>query len=103
MKNGWYDDFDRKLHYVDGKIHRDDGPASIWDDGGEAWYRKGLRHRDGGPAICRPDGSKTWYQNGLRHREDGPAVSNSDGSEMFFLHGEIIHPLLFFVNQKIDP
>ena len=36
-----------------GKRHRTDGPAVIFDHGEKHWYIHGERHRDNGPAILR--------------------------------------------------
>jgi hypothetical protein len=44
------------------------------------WYINGKRHREDGPAIEYSDGGKAWYINDKRHREDGPAIEYSDGS-----------------------
>ena len=38
------------------------------------WYLNGLLHREDGPAVEYADGDKYWYLNDKRHREDGPAV-----------------------------
>lgn len=38
----------------------------------------GKPHRDFGPAIESIDGTKYWCQNGNKHREDGPAVVFKD-------------------------
>jgi hypothetical protein len=83
-------------------LHREDGPAVIWNDGDEVWYFEGNVHREGGPAkimkayeawykhgelhrvdgpaLILPDGSKEWFFNGERHREDGPAMLSSCGT-----------------------
>jgi hypothetical protein len=58
---------------TDGKLHREDGPAIVWDDGDKFWYYKGMRHRIGGPA------SETlsileWIRMNKRHRLNAPAV-----------------------------
>ena len=47
-------------YYINGKIHREDGPAYIWYyDNGDVAY-------------------KGYYINDLRHREDGPASIGYD-------------------------
>lgn len=51
-------------HYVDGKIHRDDGAAIEWADGFKEWYMHDVRHRKDGPAIEYSNGGKVWYFNG---------------------------------------
>ena len=63
------------VYYDDmGKWHRVHGPAVIYSDGTEEWYRHGQRHREGGPACISACGDESWYRHGLRHREDGPAI-----------------------------
>lgn len=42
--------------------------------GTKRWYLNGKRHREGGPAIEKTNGTKKWYLNGKLHREDGPAI-----------------------------
>src|SRR3972149_9837764 len=37
-------------------------------DGIKSWYLNGKLHREDGPAIEWPDGSKVWYLNGKCHR-----------------------------------
>ena len=53
-----------KEWYLNGKRHREDGPAIEWDDGSKEWYLNGKRHRVNEPAIVRSDGSKSWYLYG---------------------------------------
>lgn len=44
-----------KIFTLNGKVHRDDGPAMIhYDTEGKVWAQE-------------------WYCNGMAHREDGPA------------------------------
>ena len=57
-------------------------------NGTKFWYLNGKRHRDDGPAIEWADGAKFWYLNGKRHREDGPAVEYADGRKWWFLNDE---------------
>lgn len=40
--------------YKNGKCHREDGPACIWDELGWAWLFEGEYHRIGGPATWHP-------------------------------------------------
>ena len=42
--------------------------------GTKRWYLNGKRHREDGPAIEKTNGTKKWYLNGKLHREDGPAI-----------------------------
>jgi hypothetical protein len=75
-----------KEWFLNGKLHREDGPAVEWPDGSKAWYLNGKRHREDGPAVEYSDGSKSWYLNGKLHREDGPAIEHSNGSKEWYLN-----------------
>jgi hypothetical protein len=76
-----------KEWYLNGKLHREDGPAIEYKNDEEEWYMHGKRHREGGPAERRTNGD-AWYQNGIRHRIGGPAVEFSNGSLKWFVHGK---------------
>ena len=42
-------------------------PELIVDsDGSKKWYLNGKRHREDGPAVEWADGSKEWYLNGKK-------------------------------------
>jgi hypothetical protein len=77
---------DAKEWYLNGKRHREDGPAVEYPDGNKSWYINGKRHREDGPAI-EGFGRKEWYLNGERHREGGPAIESSHGYEAWYLNG----------------
>ena len=47
-----------------GLLHRTDGPAIVYADGGKAWFINGLLHRTDGHAVEYPEGSKAWFING---------------------------------------
>ena len=53
-----------KKWYLNGELHREDGPAVEWSDGTKSWYLNGERHREDGPAVERPDGTNLWCING---------------------------------------
>jgi hypothetical protein len=78
-----------RLWWLDGALHRDDGPAVEYSDGTREWWRAGRRHRDDGPALEWADGTRVWYVNGLAHREDGPAVEWADGTQEWRRFGEL--------------
>jgi hypothetical protein len=59
-------------------------------DGSKYWYLNGKLHREDGPAVERPNGTKRWYLNDQRHREDGPAVEFYDGTKFWYLNGELL-------------
>jgi hypothetical protein len=49
----------------------------------QRWFLNGKLHREDGPAVEWTNGSKSWYLNGNLHREDGPAIEweAKDGSK----------------------
>ena len=80
-----------KAWYVNGQVHRLDGPAVEYADGSKAWFINNQPHREDGPAVVWPDGSTEWYVNGKRHREDGPAVEQGNGTKHWFLNDKEFH------------
>ena len=70
-------------------LHREDGPAVEWDNGGKEWFLNGKRHRAAGPAIEYVHGLKEWWIDGIRHRDDGPAIEWYDGDKEWYLNGEL--------------
>jgi hypothetical protein len=58
----------------------------------KSWYLNGELHREDGPAIEWADGTKSWYLNGNLHREDGPAVEWANGDKQWCLNHEEVHP-----------
>jgi endo-1,4-beta-mannosidase len=77
-----------KSWFLDGKRHREDGPAVEYSDGGKVWYLDGKYHREDGPAIEWSSGHKDWYLNGKLHREDGPAFEGYGGYKAWYLNGK---------------
>ena len=77
----------RKKWYKNGKLHREDGPAFIYADGSSEWYKNGKRHRDDGPAVIYNHGRKAWYKDGKRHRDDGPAIIFPNGETKYYING----------------
>ena len=89
-------------YWLDGKLHREDGPAVERKNGDKIWWWHGKLHRDNGPAIEKEDGSQEWWIHGVPqafkvvhqegneekqkthiewedaerklHRDDGPAI-----------------------------
>ena len=58
--------------------------------GSKEWYLNGKLHREDGPAIEGVCGDKHWYLNGKLHREDGPAVEYVYGDKHWYLNGKLI-------------
>jgi hypothetical protein len=90
-----------KFWYLNGKLHREDGPAVEESDGSKDWYLNDQRHREDGPAIEWANGDKSWYLNGQCHREDGPAIEWSDGDKEWWLNGECLTEEEF--NERMVP
>ena len=86
---------------LDGKLHREDGPAYIDKDGSTKWFKNGIAHRVGGPAVEASDGYKAWCQDGKYHNQYGPAIIYGDGDVTWCLDGNEIKPPVKF-NEK-DP
>jgi len=85
MKNGLeIDEYENKYHYVNNKLHREDGPACEYANGDKSWYQNDELHREDGPAVEYANGDKYWYQNDKLHREDGPAVEYADGFKSWY-------------------
>jgi len=53
----------------------------VYDNGMKKWFLNGKLHREDGPASEYANGSKHWWMNGELHREDGPACEYADGSK----------------------
>lgn len=70
-------------------LHKENGPAIIYNDGKKAWYINGLLHRENGPAIEYANGTKEWYFQGKLHRENGPAIEYVNGNIYWYFHGKL--------------
>ena len=77
-----------KEWYLNGKYHREDGPARELANGSKMWYLNGDIHREDGPAVDNADGVKLWYLNGKCHREDGPAIESTSGHKQWWLNAK---------------
>ena len=60
--------------------------------GTKYWWLNGKYHREDGPAIEWTSGSKAWYLHGELHREDGPACEWAGEDKEWWLNGEGVHP-----------
>jgi hypothetical protein len=58
-----------RFWYLNGKPHREDGPATEYANGDKRWYRNGKLHREGGPAVEYVNGDKRWYLNDVNYSE----------------------------------
>ena len=60
--------------------------------GNKRWFLNGKFHREDGPAVEYAGGRKVWYLHGNRHREDGPAREWAHGHKEWWLNNEPVHP-----------
>ena len=81
-----------KCWFLNGKRHREDGPACEYANGDKQWYLNDKLHREDGPAAERVNGNKEWFLNGKYHREDGPAVEYANGNKWWYLNGKEVDP-----------
>ena len=75
------------MYVVNNLLHRQDGPAIVYDNGLQQWYLNGVQHRIGGPSHYHPDGTAHWMQFGKYHRVDGPAINFAFGQKQWRLNG----------------
>ena len=56
-------------------------------DGSKRWYNEHDQlHRTDGPAVIYTNGGQYWFINNKFHRTDGPAIIRSDGTKEFWIH-----------------
>lgn len=79
-----------KFWYLNGQLHRTDGPAKEFVNGEKYWFCHGELHRDNGPAVELVDGTKLWYLNGQPHCTSGPASEYADGAKCWYLKGKLL-------------
>ena len=79
--------FGDKWWYLNGKLHRTDGPAIEYISGTKSWYLNGKLHREDGPAVEWNNGDNCWYLNDKLHREDGPAIEYANGDKRWYMGG----------------
>ena len=75
--------------------------VKVYASGTKYWYLNGNLHREDGPAIEGASGTKSWYLNGKRHRADGPAVEGVEGYKHWYLNGERLTEEEF--NERMTP
>jgi hypothetical protein len=87
---------------MDGAKDKSSAPAKLicTPDGTQRWYLDGQLHRDDGPAYEGIDGTKMWFRQNKMHREDGPALIQPDGREEFWLNGRNFSEKEFAHMQK---
>ena len=71
-------------------------------NGDKHWWLNGKLHREDGPAVEYAGGTKYWYLNGNLHREDGPAVEHTSGFKEWFLNGKSLSKAEWFDALSFD-
>ena len=60
--------------------------SQIDEFGTTRWFLNGKLHREDGPAIEHSSGSLWWYKNGKLHRVDGPAIEWFTGDKEWWVY-----------------
>jgi hypothetical protein len=76
--------------------------CTTWADGTKQWKLNGKLHREDGPAIEWSNGAKEWWLNGKRHRVDGPAVEFASGSKFWYSNGSGFSVQKYWAGQFKD-
>jgi hypothetical protein len=63
--------------------------VKVTDNGSRCWYLNGNLHREDGPACEFTNGTRWWVLNDKLHREDGPAIENADGTRQWYLNDTV--------------
>ena len=79
--------------------------VKVYDDRTEWRNLEGKFHRENGPAIEHSDGYKSWWINGQRHRIDGPAIEWDDGYKEWCINGKQYTEQSFneYINKQNKP
>jgi hypothetical protein len=72
----------------------------VHTSGTKAWHLNGKLHREDGPAVECSD-YKSWWLNGQLHREDGPAIEWFNGDKSWYLNDEPLTEEEF--NERMTP
>ena len=67
-------------YFVNGLLHREDGPAVIIEPFIKKWYKHGMKHREDGPA-CECGSYKEWWLEDRLHNIDNPAIIGAYSKE----------------------
>jgi hypothetical protein len=86
--------------YLNGELHREDGPAIEFANGDKLWHLNGELHREDRPAVEFANGYKEWHLNGKFHREDGPAVESPSGYKAWYLNDQELTEEEFNIRTK---
>lgn len=74
----------------------------VYDSGDKIWFINGKYHREDGPAIECADGTKEWWINDQLHREDGPAVEYANGAKGWYINGKRLTKKQFNARNVVE-
>lgn len=56
----------------------------VYTNGDKEWYLNGKLHREDGPAVIRSNGTEIWFLNGIKvTREEAEMLMFKDLEELF--------------------
>jgi len=64
------DTLGNKWWRLNGVLHREDGPAIIWNNGDTEWFSHGKHHRLDGPAVKYGNWATSWFINDYEVTEE---------------------------------
>ena len=83
------DRFQTERTYYNGKLHSvHDRPSLKKVDGHKEWHKNGKLHRVNKPAIVYENGGKEYYVEGKLHKVDGPAIEWKNGRKEWWKYGQ---------------
>ena len=62
--------------------------CNVFSNSDQIWMMDGKYHREDGPATIKANGTQVWWVNNQKHRIDGPALIWDDGSEEWWINGQ---------------
>ena len=73
----------------------------ICANGDKEWWLNGKLHREDGPAVEGANGDKWWYLNGNLHHEDGPAFETANGNKEWWLDDKKVEQFTHFTKSTL--
>jgi hypothetical protein len=73
----------------------------VFEGGSKEWHLNGKLHREDGPAIEGVIGNE-WYVNDKLHREDGPAIEWHNGYKEWHINGQKMTEQEFHSRKKCN-
>jgi hypothetical protein len=70
--------------------------CEVSSNGNKHWYLNGKLHRVDGPASEEANGTKRWWLNDKLHRVDGPAVEHANRNNSWYLNSKLCKPIEVF-------